>query len=318
MERSVNLGELGEFGLIDLVNRSFTSAPHVLLGPGDDAAVVRAADGRVVISTDLLVEGRHFRLDWSSAHDIGRRAAAANLSDIAAMGAAPTALVVGLAAPADLDASWVVELSAGIASECEPLGARVVGGDITRSDLIAISVTVIGDLQGRAPVQRSGAAPGDILAVAGRLGWAAAGLAVLGRGFRSPRVLVEAHRVPEPPYAAGIAAAQHGATAMIDVSDGLVADIRHIALASNVSVHIHTNLLVVDDSLAQAAAAFNVDPLTWVLTGGDDHALAATFPARGGLPPEFVMIGEVREGEPGVVVDGEPVTATGGWDHFRS
>ena len=313
----MDVGDLGEFGLIELVNQSFTPAPHVLLGPGDDAAIVQAADGRVVISTDLLVEGRHFRRDWSTAHDVGRKAAASNLSDIAAMGAQPTALVVALGVPADLDSAWVTDLAAGLKNECESLGAQLVGGDISRADVITISVTVIGDLQGRAPVLRSGAQPGDVLAVAGRLGWAAAGLAILGRGFRSPRALVDAHRVPEPPYSAGISAAKFGATSMIDVSDGLVADVRHLGVASGRSIHIHTNLLVVDDTVAQAAAAFNADPLTWVLTGGDDHALVATFPP-GGLPADFVMIGEVKAGEPGVVVDGDPVSAVGGWDHFRS
>ncbi len=314
----MNVGELGEFGLIDLVTQSFVPAPHVLVGPGDDAALIQAADGRVVISTDVLIEGRHFRRDWSSAHDVGRKAAAANLSDIAAMGAVPTALVVALGVPGDLDSAWVAELASGLRDECQVLGAQIVGGDITRSDMVVISVTAMGDLQGRSPVLRSGARPGDVLAVAGRLGWAAAGLAILGRGFRSPRALVDAHRVPEPAYSAGPAAAVHGATSMIDISDGLVADVRHLAQASGVSVHIHSNLLVVDDALAQAAAAFNVDPLTWVLTGGEDHALVATFAAKTGLPPEFVMIGEVKDGTAGVVVDGEPVDAGGGWDHFRS
>jgi thiamine-monophosphate kinase len=314
----VDVGELGEFGLIDLVTTRFAPTAHVLLGPGDDAAVVQAPDGRVVVSTDMLVEGRHFRRDWSSGHDVGRKAAAQNLADIASMGAHPTACVVGLAVPANTDVSWVSELTEGLASECERVGARIVGGDIVRSELITISVTVLGDLQGRPAVTRAGAKPGDVIAIAGRLGWAAAGLAILGRGFRSPRVLADAHRVPEPPYAQGVSAAIHGATSMIDISDGLVSDVRHIGIASNCSMHIQSDLLVVDEAVAQAAAAFNVDPLTWVLTGGDDHALVATFPARSGLPDGFVMIGDVRDGDPGIVVDGQAVDSAGGWDHFRS
>ena len=314
----MDVGELGEFGLIELMTQKFSPAAHVLLGPGDDAAIVTAPDGRVVISTDMLVEGRHFRRDWSSAHDVGRKAAAQNLADIAAMGANPTALVVGLGVPATLDVNWVAELSAGFAAECELVGARIVGGDIVRADQITISVTVLGDLQGRSAVRRTGARPGDVIAMAGRLGWAAAGLAILGRGFRSPRVLVDAHRVPEPPYAAGVMAAIHGATSMIDISDGLVSDVRHLAVASGCSLHIHSNLLVVDTPVAEAAAAFNADPLTWILTGGDDHALVATFPARGGLPDGFIMIGEVLEGDAGVMVDGQVVDSAGGWDHFRA
>ncbi len=121
------------------------------------------------------------------------------------MGAVPTALLVGLAAPADLPADWALSLADGLREECEPVGASVVGGDVVRSETLTLAVTALGSLEGREPVTRSGARPGDVVAVAGRLGWAAAGLAVLSRGFRSPRVLVEAHRRPSPPYAAGTA-----------------------------------------------------------------------------------------------------------------
>ncbi len=158
------------------------------------------------------------------------------------------------------------------------------------------------------------------MALVGRLGWAAAGLAVLGRGFRSPRVLADAHRVPAPPYASGPAAAVAGATAMIDVSDGLVQDAGHVAEASGVVLTLRTDLLVVDAPLAEAAAAFNADPLVWVLTGGDDHALLATFPASAVLPPGFHVVGTVRAREQdeaaGVLVDGAAYAGPGGHDHF--
>ena len=196
------LADAGEFGLIaDLVSR-FRQGEHVLVGPGDDAAVLRIKTGHVVVSTDLMVEGRHFRRDWVSATDVGHRAAAQNLSDINAMGGRATSLTIGLAAPADLPAQWALEFADGFADECDRVGASVVGGDLTRSDQIVIAVTVIGACT-QAPVLRSGAVAGDVLALAGRQGWAAGGLAVLGRGFRSPRVLVEAYRRPEPPYDAG-------------------------------------------------------------------------------------------------------------------
>src|SRR6266508_6426975 len=187
------------------------SGPSCLLGPGDDAAIVAAPDGRAVLSTDVLVEGRHFRRDWSGARDVGHRAAAANMADIAAMGAVPTALVVALCAPADLAASWAEELADGLAAEASLVGAAVVGGDMSASGTLTIAVTAVGDLGGQAPVVRSGARPGDIVALAGRIGYAAAGYTVLSRGFRSPKVLVEAHRRPEVPYAAGPAAARRGA-----------------------------------------------------------------------------------------------------------
>jgi thiamine-monophosphate kinase len=314
------LAGVGEFRVIDEVVGRFPTTDAVLVGPGDDAAVVRASDGRVVATTDLLVEGRHFRRDWSSAHDVGRKAAAQNLADVVAMGAHPTALLVGLGAPADLPTWWATGLADGLAEECALVGATVVGGDLVRSENIVVSVTALGDLEGRDPVTRSGAQVDDVVAIAGRLGWAAAGLAVLGRGFRSPRVLADAHRVPAPPYAAGRAAALAGATAMLDVSDGLVQDAGHLATASGVVVAISTSLLAIDGPVAAAAAAFSADPLVWVLTGGDDHALLATFPARTPLPEGFTVIGEVRttgDDAPGVLVDDEPYARTPGHDHFR-
>ncbi|MGD9955805.1 MAG: thiamine-phosphate kinase [Candidatus Nanopelagicales bacterium] len=308
---------LGEFGLIAAVVARFPVTPDVLLGPGDDAAVVAAPDSRVVATTDLLVEGRHFRRDWSSAHEIGRKAAAQNLSDIEAMGARPTALLVGLGCPPDLPVDWATGLADGLAEECGLVAATVVGGDVVRSDQVVIAVTALGDLEGRSAVTRAGAQPGDVLAVAGRLGWSAAGLAVLGRGFRSPRVLVEAHKVPVPPYGAGRAAAAAGATAMVDVSDGLLQDAGHIAAASGVVLEIDTAALEVGQPLADAAAAFNADPLDWVLRGGEDHALLATFPGGSALPEGFTPIGRVSAGEPGVQVDGVPAAGPGGHDHFR-
>lgn len=287
-----------------------------MLGPGDDAAVLAAPDGRVVATTDLLVDARHFRRDWSTATDVGRKAAAQNLADVAAMGAAPTGLLLGLAVPPDLPVDWLEELADGMRAECEPLGARVLGGDVVRADVLVLAVTAFGDLQGRAPVTRSGAKPGDVLAYTGRLGWAAAGLAVLGRGFRSPVGVVAAHRRPEPPYAQGPRAAQLGATAMVDVSDGLVADLRHVALASGVGIELDTSRLEVSAKLRDVGKALGVEPMDWVLAGGDDHALAATFPGDKRPPAPWRVIGRVARGR-GVVVDGAAYPGPAGWDHFR-
>jgi thiamine-monophosphate kinase len=314
MEATV--GELGEFALISAMTDRLPVGAHVLLGPGDDAAVVAAPDGRVVASTDVLVDGRHFRRAWSGAYDVGRRAAAANLSDIAAMGAVPTALLVGLAAPGDLATAWVLSLVDGVRDECEAAGASVAGGDVVRSETLTVSVTALGSLEGRDPVTRSGARPGDLVAVAGRLGWAAAGLAVLSRGFRSPRVLVDAHRRPAPPYSAGPGAAALGASAMIDVSDGLVADLGHLAVASDVSVRLSSDAFHVPQEFLDTSRALNADPMAWLLAGGDDHALAATFPPDVDLPMAWSVVGRVEEGEAGVLVDGEPYAGPGGWSAF--
>jgi thiamine-monophosphate kinase len=312
------LADAGEFGLIAEITKVFDQGEHVLVGPGDDAAVLRVRTGHVVVSTDLMVEGRHFRRDWVSAADVGHRAAAQNLSDINAMGGRATSLTVGLAAPADLPAQWALDFARGFADECAKVGASVVGGDVTRASEIVVAVTVIGACT-EAPVVRSGAEPGDVLALCGRQGWAAGGLAVLGRGFRSPRVLVEAYRRPEPPYDAGLAAARAGATAMIDVSDGLLADAGHIAEGSGVAIDVHAAAFDVPEPLHAVAAATGADPLSFILGGGDDHALLATFPDLGSVPDGWAVVGSVAEpGEDGprVTVDGAAYDGPTGWVHF--
>lgn len=313
-DRGSTLADVGEFGLISMLTERFPQDSHVLLGPGDDAAVVAVPDGRVVVSSDMYVDGRHFRRDWASAADIGHRVAAANLSDLNAMGGSATALTVSLAAPADLDVSWVLELAEGIAEEAGLVGACVVGGDLSSAGTIVVAVTALGSVEGT-PVTRGGARAGDVVAIAGRQGWAAAGLAVLGRGFRSPRVLVDAFRRPEPPYHAGRSAAAAGATAMIDVSDGLLADLGHIAEASHVAIDVSPDSLEISEPLQAVASATGADPLTFVLGGGEDHALVATFPADQNLPPEWNVIGTVAAGE-GVTVAGAVYEGPTGHTHF--
>lgn len=319
------VGDIGERLLVDRIlgicRPTGDGSADVIIGPGDDAALVRAEDGRVVVTSDIAIEGRHFRRDWSEPVDIGHRVAAANCADIAAMGAVPTGLVVALGVPASTEVAWVEELMAGLIAEAELAGACVVGGDITAADSIIVSVAALGTLDGRTPVLRSGAQPGDVLAVAGRLGWAAAGLAVLSRGFRSPRALVDAHRRPQPPYAAGVAAARAGAHALMDVSDGLLIDAGRLASASGVGIDIDSAALTVDEPIASAAAAYNLDPLQWILGGGDDHAMLAAFAPDARLPQPFVPIGHVVEldddGRGAVRVDGRPPEVPGGFEHFR-
>jgi len=314
------VADLGEFGLIAELVRRFEQGPAVYVGPGDDAAVLRAPKGHVVVSTDLVVEGRHFRRDWASGADVGHRVVAQNISDVNAMGGRATGLTVGLALPADLPAQWVLDLADGIAEEAALVGASVVGGDLTAGSEVVIAVTVLGECA-TAPVLRSGAQPGDVLAIAGRQGWAAAGLAVLARGFRSPRKVVEAHQRPQPPYDAGPAAAAAGATAMIDVSDGLVADVGHVAEDSGVAIDIDRGAFAddLDEPLQAVGAALNVDPMQFVLGGGEDHPIVATFPAGTALPDGFREIGRVaqrRDGDPAVTVDGTAYEGNPGHTHF--
>ncbi len=319
-EADISISELGEFGLIARLLARLPAGSATVLGPGDDAAVVRTPDGRVVASTDMLVEGRHFRREWSSAYDVGRRAAAQNLADIAAMGAVPSALLVGLAAPGDLPADWAEGFADGLADECALVGAAVVGGDVVGSDVLTLGVTALGDLGGRAPVTRAGARAGEVVVLAGDIGRSAAGLAVLRSGSpdlaRRHEDVVTAYRHPSPPYAAGPLLADLGASAMIDVSDGLLADARHVAEASGVAIELYADWLPVDPIVRSAAADLGIDPLTWVLTGGEDHALVATIVSDAVLGPGMLRIGVVAEGSGVRVVGWDPPAGAGGFDHF--
>lgn len=316
------VADLGEFSLIDAIRATLPQSEHVLVGPGDDAAVVLLAENRVVMSCDMYVAGVHFRTDWSTPEQIGTKAATAALADIYAMGAHPTALVVGMAAPDTTPAETIVAIGGGIAATAAGYGASVVGGDMTSSEQLTISVTVFGDLRGERPIRRSGAQVGDTVAIAGRLGWSAAGFAVLSRGFRSPKALVDAHKVPQPELRAGLAAASAGATAMIDISDGLLADLGHLARASGVTIDVHSTALTVPDRFTEVASAIGTDPMAWVLTGGEDHALAATFPAATALPDPWQPIGTVTglgvtiSDRAAVTVDGEAYAGPQGYSHF--
>lgn len=323
MAEQQTLGDLGEFELIDIIARGLapggtTSAESVLVGPGDDGAVLRLAGDRAVVSTDVLVEGVHFRRDWSTAIQVGRKAVAVNVSDIEAMGARPVGLVLGFSAPADLPVTWLRYLVQGIAEECATAGVWAVGGDVTRADQVVLSVTVIGDLADREPVRRNGARAGDVVAVLGTLGWAAAGYSVLRRGFGSPRAVVNAHKVPSVPYGQGRVAAEAGASAMIDVSDGLLSDLGHIAAASEVTIDVLTDAFEIAEPVQAVASATGASPLVFMLTGGEDHALAATF-APHDVPAGWNVIGRVLpyQDGPRVTVDGGEWDGATGWDHFR-
>ncbi|MCS5715417.1 thiamine-phosphate kinase [Herbiconiux sp. CPCC 205716] len=330
---------LAEVGEGETLKRIFPRLPHAdaeLLGPGDDSAVVAAPDGRFAVTTDLMVHGPDFRSAWSSAHDLGVKAAMTNLADVAAMGARPTALVVALAAPLDTPVDVLLGIADGLRDGCglAAPGCGVVGGDLSASPALMIAVTAFGDLEGRAPVTRSGARPGDQLAVAGDLGRAGAGLWLLFRdgvaadgtpdAARAGEVraahpeLVAAQLAPVVPIALGVPAALGGATAMLDVSDGLVLDARRLAVASGCSVELDPAavdlearaLVALDPAVGDRAASF-------VLAGGEDHALLATFPP-GPLPEGFRRIGAVldRSAAPEVLVGATPYAELGGWDPY--
>lgn len=310
-----SLTGLGEFAVIDRLVADRDQPPAVALGPGDDAAVLYAPDGKTVVSTDMLVAQRHFRLDWSSPHDVGRKAIAQNAADIEAMGARATAFVVAFGAPGDTPAAQALELAEGMWHEAKLMAAGIVGGDLVSAPQWVISVTALGDLDGRRPVTRGGAQVGDTVAVAGTLGRSAAGYALWHNGIDGFDELRRRHLVPEPPYGQGRVAADAFATAMTDVSDGLLADLGHIAEASSVVIDVSTDLLGADrEAVAAAAAAVGADAWAWVLGGGEDHALVAAFSAS---PPEgWRVIGRVLEGESRVLVDGAQWRGDPGWQSF--
>ena len=316
MAGTETLGEIGEAATLARIFPRLPAASAALVGPGDDAAVLAAPDGRFVVTTDMMVSGPDFRLAWSSAHDLGWKAAASNLADVAAMGAVPTGLVVALAAPVETPVTFLEEFADGLRDGCAAMapGCGVVGGDLSVSATFTIAVTAFGDLEGRSPVLRSGARVGDVVAVSGVLGAAAAGLRLLFSGavvdeipdsdraatLRAAHPEITAQLAPTPPIADGRRAAMAGATAMIDLSDGLALDARRVAIASGVGLDI-----------ALAAVGSRE-----ALVGGEDHSLLATFPEGTSLPAGFRSIGKVVEGI-GLLVDGDPFDARGGWDPYE-
>ncbi|WP_346008458.1 thiamine-phosphate kinase [Janibacter terrae] len=312
-----------------------TGPAHVHLGPGDDAAVLAAPSGAVVLTTDSMVRERDWRDDWSSGHEIGRKVVAQNLADIAAMGAVPTGLLIALAADPRTEVEWAVDLTAGIAQAARAAGTPVLGGDLSSAGpgTIIVAITAVGDLAGRPPVRRDGARPGDVVAVAGTLGRSGGGLQLLlagrGRTYLDPQPdaaaspleravdeLCRVHRTAgEPPFAEGPRAADAGATAMIDVSDGLVRDLGRLARASGLRVELSGRALTAEAAGALTDALGADEALRQVLSGGEEHSLVATFPP-GGVPAGWRVLGACVVGEPGVLVDGvEPDVL--GWDHFR-
>jgi thiamine-monophosphate kinase len=309
------LHQVGEFAVIDGLVAGRRMPAGVSVGPGDDAAVLDAPDGRVAVSTDMLVEGRHFRLDWSTPHQVGRKAIAQNAADIESMGARITGFVVAFGAPGDTPAAIVTELADGMWAEAAAVGAGIVGGDLVASPQWVVSVTALGDLGGRPPVLRTGARPGSVIAVAGELGYSAAGFELCRNGISDFVDLRERHLVPRPPYGQGRAAADAGAQAMTDVSDGLLADLGHLAHASGVVMDLRRAALHEDvEAVSGAAKAAGADPWSLVLSGGEDHALVACFPD---YPPHgWRVIGAVRAGAPRVLVDGQRWDGPAGWQSY--
>jgi len=321
VSKAETIGSLGENESLKRTIARLSASDFAIVGPGDDAAVISAPDARFVVTTDTLIENHDFKLNWSSGYDLGWKAVASNLADVAAMGAIPTALVVAVTAPAETLVSWLESFADGLREACEQLapGCGVVGGDLAASDQVMVSVAAHGSLEGREPVLRSGAKAGDIIAVAGTLGKAAAGLALL-QSENSDAIsaydnLVNIQLRPNPPISSGVTAAIAGATSMLDVSDGLAKDVGRIAKASGVSIQIDPLMLQGFEAvLEEAARAIGARESDWVLFGGEDHALLATFPSNAELPREFKPIGVVLNQSATPVTLGENPLPEKGWD----
>ena len=316
------ISQLGEREALRRAVANFKPGSQTLVGSGDDAAVLKAGANQVV-TTDTMVQNRDFRLDFSTGFDLGFKAVASNFADVAAMGAKPTALVVALVVTAETTQAWLEDFAKGLQAGIDQLapGAEVVGGDLARGSELVISVTALGEVE--TPVLRSGAKPGDVVAVAGTLGRAACGLdLLLSPDPTLPAAydeLVAFQLRPQPPISLGAAAANF-ATAMMDISDGLSLDATRLAEASDVSIELDSlslsGFVAVLEGAEQSflARGFAASALDWVLHGGEDHSLLATFPADQKLPVGFRKIGQVLErGSSPLLLDGLELPARG-WD----
>ena len=337
---SQRLRDLDESALLRQIFPIFADLPGsggVSVPAGDDAAVVAAPSGSVIATTDSMVRGRDWRDDWSSGHDVGWKLVAQNVADVAAMGGVPTGLLVSLMVDPEIQVAWVLDFAAGVAAAAQDAGCPVLGGDLSSAPagVVVVSITALGDLGGRAPVLRSGARVGDVVAVCGSLGWSGAGLATYAAGLAEPSLSPTSpvadrdlsllrwyHRVPRPPYEAGPVAAAAGASAMLDISDGLVRDGRRIAAASGVSLELSREALAGQFVGPVAAVLGEAQAWEQVLGGGEEHSLLATF-AAGSVPdderaPWWVIGTCVAPGPEGptVLLDGIPASARG-WDHFH-
>lgn len=332
-QSEATVGDLGEQGILDAILPLLDSS-KANLGPGDDAGALRVAGGEILVSVDTLVENQDFKLRWPSglehkAYDIGWKSIAQNVSDINAMGAEATGVVISLSLPATTSLEWVKHLARGVSDAIKYLGAEklaVLGGDLGKASEISVTTTVLGEtLHGK--VLRSGAKPGDVIAIAGHLGDAGAGLDVLEQErdsstwSRAVRRLVAGQCRPAPPLGSGPRAAEAGAHALMDISDGLVRDSARMAKASGISIDFDQQVLSsFAQRLAPAAALTGADPMKWVLHGGEDFGLLASFPADAQVPEEFTVIGSAiaRSGRRSMVtVNGKPAAAKDGFDHFN-
>lgn len=305
--------------IFDTSNTSASAAANIVIGNGDDGAVVKLNEGLTILSTDMAVENIHFRRAWSTPQEIGRKITAANLADICAMGGWPEYLLVAVAFPKDyLDD--LEDLARGISEEATKVGASVIGGDLSQGSELVISITAVG--RTLRAITRSGAKVGDVVMISHLPGWSKAGLGILSgdltHGSESSQRALMQHRAPHIDYSKyrKVYAALNSAT---DISDGLLIDAGHIALASGVTLHLQSTLIEKAEGFAalhQLAQEFGTGEssgMDFVLSGGEDHVLLVTTST-----PEkcegFIEVGRVEQGV-GVLLDGKVVSGEAGYQH---
>ena len=305
-----------EAGLIarlrDLFHTSFQT--QVQVGIGDDAAVIKSSNNKLVATVDMAVEDIHFSKKWSTPFQIGAKLTTANLADIFAMGAVPKYLLVAAGINELNNSETVTELAKGIRSVADRFEVTVIGGDLSKSEKMTLSITALGELSGQ-PILRSGARVGDLIYLSSLTGLSAGGLAILNRELDRPRYVVEAHLNPKlvaPEKLIKVA------TSMCDVSDGLATDAAHLSYASNVNFNLSKDLIsqAADfKDLAELAKELNEDVFDWILTGGEDHFFLATVDKENESNELGIQIGSVGKGEGKLLLDGVEVKKSG-YQHF--
>ena len=325
------VSECSESELIRRYQEVLPVGERTMIGIGDDCAQIATPEGSFVVSTDVIVEDQHFHRYWSDAYQIGARITAQNLADIAGMGGYTSSIVISVVLTPDTEVEWLIDVVRGIGDRAREVGAGVVGGDMSAGEKMVLSMTVMGWCEGD-PVVRSGAKPGDVIAVSGRVGFSHAGLdLLLGehidpaiRDDESMGIMAEAlnmYRAPEPPLETGPAAARAGAHAMMDLSDGIAMDGTRMAKASGVIIDLDPTALEREaDPLRQLAEICGVNPVEWVVFGGEDHGMIAAFGPDATIPEGFRIVGHVREVGEGenanMFLNGHALR--GKWDHFKN
>jgi thiamine-monophosphate kinase len=310
---------MNEFEVIGRISETLPQAPPEVLVPlGDDCAVLGLGDRTWAAASDMLVSGHHFE-DWAAPEDVGYKAVAVNVSDVAAMGGSPRFVLASGGAP---DPEVTLRCMRGVLEACEAFGVYPLGGDTTRADVLTVDVAILGELDAP-PVLRSGARPGHLLAVTGELGASAAGLLALESGATGPERLIGKHLRPTPRVGAGRLAARLGAGAMIDLSDGLASDARHVCERSGVGCRVDLDLLPVSEDARGFLASLGREPGILAATAGEDYELLISAPEPviealaecAGVP--VTTVGEVTDGSEVVFVrGGEVIGGLSGWDHF--